>query len=64
MSVFDIPPKATSSLYVEGVPIDAREREVARIILSFFLMIFIDIFRPYPGFIDVRLIKKEAKNRR
>jgi len=31
MSIFNIPPNATSSLYIEGVPIDASEREVARL---------------------------------
>lgn len=35
---FKIPNDATSCLYVDGVPIDAPEREVSH------------IFRPYPGF--------------
>lgn len=33
-----IPQNATTTVYVEGLPADATEREVAH------------IFRPYPGF--------------
>ena len=34
---------ATNTVYVEGIPIDATEREVSH------------IFRPYPGFKGLRL---------
>ena len=39
-----------------GVPIDSNEREVAR---SNILLIS-DIFRPFPGFKTVRLIRKKT----
>ena len=39
--------KATNIVYVEGIPIDAKEREVAH------------IFRPFPGYRSLRLIEKE-----
>ena len=42
----------STCLYVEGVPSDATEREVAH------------IFRPFPGFIQARLIPKLTKNGR
>jgi hypothetical protein len=29
-SIFEIPPDATNSLYVDGVPNDASEREISR----------------------------------
>jgi RNA recognition motif-containing protein len=38
---------ATNIVYVEGIPIDATEREVAH------------IFRPFPGYKNLRLIQKE-----
>jgi RNA recognition motif-containing protein len=38
---------ATNIVYVEGIPIDATEREVAH------------IFRPFPGYKSLRLIQKE-----
>ena len=38
---------ATNIVYVEGIPIDASEREVSH------------IFRPFPGFKKLRLINKE-----
>lgn len=50
--LFKIPPDATNCLYVDGIPIDAKEREVSH------------IFRPYPGYQCARLISKEAKNGR
>ncbi len=49
LELFDIPSNATSCLYVEGVPFDATEREVAH------------VFRPYPGFLTARLIPKVSK---
>ena len=39
--------KATNIVYVEGIPLDATEREVAH------------IFRPFPGYKSLRLIQKE-----
>jgi hypothetical protein len=47
--LFKIPETATSCLYVDGVPSDATEREVAH------------IFRPFPGFLSARLIPKVSK---
>jgi RNA recognition motif-containing protein len=44
-----IPFNATNTVYVEGIPFDATEREVAH------------IFRPFPGFKSVRLIPREKK---
>ena len=38
---------ASNIVYVEGIPIDAKEREVAH------------IFRPFPGYKSLRLIQKE-----
>ena len=35
---------ATNTVYVEGIPLDASEREIAH------------IFRPFPGFLGLRLI--------
>lgn len=57
--LFKIPQDATNCLYIDGIPIDAKEREVARSISP-----LLDIFRPYPGFISARLIIKEAKSGR
>ena len=47
-----IQPNATSTVYVEGIPLDATEREVAH------------IFRPYPGFRGLRLIEKEKNGKK
>ena len=44
-----IPFNATNTVYVEGVPLDATEREVAH------------IFRPFPGYKSVRLIPREKR---
>ncbi|KAL4466962.1 hypothetical protein ABPG74_010559 [Tetrahymena malaccensis] len=41
--------EATNSLYVDGIPIDSNEREVSH------------IFRPFPGFLAVRLIRKRTQ---
>ena len=49
---FHVPDNATNVLYVEGVPTDSTEREVAH------------IFRPYPGYQCVRLIFKELNGRK
>jgi len=45
----NLPSDATSSLYVEGLPPDATEREVAH------------IFRPFPGYQSLRILTKESK---
>jgi RNA recognition motif-containing protein len=44
---FPIPKNATSTIFVEGIPVEATEREVAH------------IFRPYYGFKSVRLIPRD-----
>ena len=44
-----LPEKATNTVYVKGLPLDATEREVAH------------IFRPFQGFKSVRLIPREKK---
>ncbi|KAG5182555.1 hypothetical protein JKP88DRAFT_164370 [Tribonema minus] len=43
-----LPPDASSTLYVEGIPKDASEREVAH------------IFRPFPGYQSLRIRHKES----
>lgn len=48
-SIMPIPKTATNTVYVEGIPLDASEREVAH------------IFRPFHGFKTVRLIPREKK---
>lgn len=44
-----LPEEASCTLYLEGLPLDATEREVGH------------IFRPFPGYQSVRIMKKEAK---
>ncbi|KAE9617420.1 putative RNA recognition motif domain-containing protein [Lupinus albus] len=46
-----LPPDASSTLYVEGLPSDCTKREVAH------------IFRPFVGYREVRLVSKESKHR-
>lgn len=46
-----LPPDASSTLYVEGLPSDSTKREVAH------------IFRPFVGYREVRLVTKESKVR-
>jgi RNA recognition motif-containing protein len=48
-SIIPIPKNATNTVYVEGIPVDASEREVAH------------IFRPFIGFRTVRLIRREKR---
>ena len=48
--LFDVPKDATSCLYIEGIPPDATEREVAH------------IFRPFPGYMLARLIPRSSKS--
>ena len=74
-----LPPDASSTLFVEGLPSDCTCREVSRILslaiiftLSFFFSIFplsfipspqlIDIFRPFVGYKEVRLVHKESRH--
>nr|GME14162.1 RNA-binding protein 2-like [Ipomoea batatas] len=45
-----LPPDASSTLYVEGLPPDSTKREVAH------------IFRPFVGYKEVRLVRKESKH--
>ncbi|KAH0453760.1 hypothetical protein IEQ34_018084 [Dendrobium chrysotoxum] len=44
-----LPPDASNTLFVEGLPRDTTEREVAH------------IFRPFLGYKEIRLVKKEPK---
>lgn len=46
-----LPPDASNTLYVEGLPSDSKRREVAH------------IFRPFVGYKEVRLVSKESKHR-
>ncbi|KAG5067390.1 hypothetical protein JHK86_011121 [Glycine max] len=46
-----LPPDATSTLFVEGLPPNCTRREVARA----------DIFRPFVGYKEVRLVSKESR---
>ena len=46
-NVFKVPPNATNTIYVEGLPTDATEREVSH------------IFRPFRGYKSVRLIPRD-----
>jgi hypothetical protein len=43
---------ATKIVYVEGIPYDAHEREIAH------------IFRPFPGFQGIRIIPKEKNGKK
>ncbi|CAN1235070.1 RNA-binding protein 2 [Linum perenne] len=45
-----LPPDASNTLYVEGLPHDCTRREVAH------------IFRPFVGYKDLRLVSKESKH--
>nr|DAD22574.1 TPA_asm: hypothetical protein HUJ06_024037 [Nelumbo nucifera] len=46
-----LPPDASNTLFVEGLPLDSTHREVAH------------IFRPFLGYKEVRLVNKEPKHR-
>ena len=46
---FSVPEYATNTLYTEGIPLDASKREISH------------IFRPFPGFIEVRIILKHKE---
>jgi len=56
IALFHIPKDATNSLYVDGIPNDASEREVSR------RYIIIEI--SFPGFQCIRLIKKSTSTGR
>ncbi|XP_062191741.1 RNA-binding protein 1-like [Phragmites australis] len=45
-----LPPDASSTLYIEGLPADCTRREVSH------------IFRPFVGFREVRLVNKESRH--
>ncbi|XP_021910925.1 RNA-binding protein 1-like, partial [Carica papaya] len=49
--ILSLPPDASSTLYVEGLPPDCTKREVAH------------IFRPFVGYREVRIVSKESKHR-
>ncbi|KAM5562378.1 RNA-binding protein 1 [Rosa sericea] len=46
-----LPPDATNTIYIEGLPPDSTRRKVAH------------IFRPFVGYKEVRLVSKESKLR-
>ncbi|GMN44353.1 hypothetical protein TIFTF001_013552 [Ficus carica] len=48
-----LPPDASSTLFVEGLPANCTRREVA---------LFTDIFRPFVGYKEVRLVSKESRH--
>ncbi|KAF3788809.1 RNA-binding protein 1 [Nymphaea thermarum] len=48
-----LPPDASNTLFVEGLPPDSTHREVAH---------YEDIFRPFLGYKEVRLVKKESRH--
>ncbi|BAS95935.1 RNA-binding protein 1 [Oryza sativa Japonica Group] len=45
-----LPPDASNTLFIEGIPTDCARREVSH------------IFRPFVGFREVRLVSKEARH--
>ncbi|KAK6794158.1 hypothetical protein RDI58_007611 [Solanum bulbocastanum] len=45
-----LPPGASSTLYIEGLPLDSSLREVAH------------IFRPFVGYKEVRLVRRDSKH--
>ncbi|KAL1107863.1 hypothetical protein V6Z11_D03G074800 [Gossypium hirsutum] len=49
--ILPLPPDASNTLFVEGLPPDSTRREVAH------------IFRPFVGYKEVRLVSKEYKHR-
>ncbi|KAG2319606.1 hypothetical protein Bca52824_012819 [Brassica carinata] len=49
--LLSLPPDASSTLFVEGLPSDCSLREVAH------------IFRPFSGYKEVRLVTKDSKQR-
>lgn len=80
-----LPPDASSTLFVEGLPANCTRREVARIFLlgsiilfgisfvlfsspcAFFVqfvpsLVYTDIFRPFVGYKEVRLVSKESRH--
>ncbi|KAB5531596.1 hypothetical protein DKX38_018266 [Salix brachista] len=53
-----LPPDASSTLFVEGLPSDCTRREVSRILPMFTTY----IFRPFVGYKEVRLVSKESRH--
>jgi len=49
MGLHALPPEACSTLYIEGIPLDASEREMSH------------IFRPMTGFLSVRILQTVSK---
>lgn len=49
--ILPLPPDASNTLYIEGLPPNSTRREVAH------------IFRPFVGYKEVRLVTKESKHR-
>ncbi|XP_075520803.1 RNA-binding protein 2-like [Primulina tabacum] len=49
--IIPLPPDASGTLYTEGLPPNSTRREVAH------------IFRPFVGYKEVRLVRKESKHR-
>ncbi|XP_073024525.1 RNA-binding protein 2-like isoform X2 [Primulina eburnea] len=49
--IIPLPPDASSTLYIEGLPPNSTRREVAH------------IFRPFVGYKEVRLVRKDSKHR-
>ncbi|KAJ0025556.1 hypothetical protein Pint_07958 [Pistacia integerrima] len=58
-----LPPDASNTLYVEGLPPDTTRREVARILFDTLALRNDNIFRPFVGYKEVRLVSKESKQR-
>ncbi|MQL72467.1 hypothetical protein Taro_004801 [Colocasia esculenta] len=52
-----LPPDASNTLFVEGLPANCTRREVSRILRYDFFY----IFRPFVGFREVRLVTKESR---
>ncbi|KAJ0086658.1 hypothetical protein Patl1_08099 [Pistacia atlantica] len=56
-----LPPDASNTLYVEGLPPDTTRREVAHILFDTLALRNDNIFRPFVGYKEVRLVSKESK---
>ncbi|TVU04710.1 hypothetical protein EJB05_47841 [Eragrostis curvula] len=66
-----LPPDASSTLYIEGLPANCTRREVSLLFLSSSMpswcfgsltLASADIFRPFVGFREVRLVNKESRH--
>lgn len=72
-----LPPDASNTLFVEGLPSNCSRREVSRILFFYYsflkfltlvclscslsLTVCLDIFRPFLGYKEVRLVTKDSK---